>query len=207
MRFESVYGNPSASQFVSQEPAAGAHLPLHAVYSAQRIDCQRQVNHTAQAQAVFLQGNLSTPARQHLSAGVVSNLPTFSQLKQRKESRYLGLVATYDHALALEVEYKATNNRLVEACEDFPSDIQDQREQVRRLYEAIIDHNDLLDRQVVPKGCGEKRKRDEETDGAEDEGMPMPTDNTQVRRVKTAPNVVLEIMCWRLLVSYDLRLT
>jgi hypothetical protein len=105
-----------------------------------------------------------------------------------------------EHALSLEAEYSALNNKknktAVKDCDDFLTELDDQTVLVQQLFQAIVDDNNIIDKAVQK---GSRKRTHTELEALEDE--PITVDNTQVTRVKTAPNVVLEIIAWKLLVS------
>ena len=120
-------------------------------------------------------------------------LPTLSQIRHFKQDGYLGLVFDLDHALALDAEFQALNDAKDPAPhqddDDFPQDLQDQKALVQLLYEAIDDHTTSVDKKISPR-----------REWKSSEGEEVLIDNPQVARVKAAPNVDNEVLCWRLLV-------
>ncbi|KAB5578496.1 hypothetical protein GE09DRAFT_552850 [Coniochaeta sp. 2T2.1] len=86
----------------------------------------------------------------------------------------------------------------VEKCY-FPENLDEQVALVRELYEPIVDCTAMKDHPVLQGSKKRKRKEGGNVEDAADSGPVKPCDNPQVSRVKAAPNVVLEILSWKLL--------
>ncbi|KAB5578498.1 hypothetical protein GE09DRAFT_1052521 [Coniochaeta sp. 2T2.1] len=100
------------------------------------------------------------------------------------------------HALALDDDYQALNDtKGLQKCGDFPTTLEEKKDLVRELYDAMRDCSDKIDNTPAKRG---KRKADGRA-GASGTAHEEPHGNAQVRRVQEAPNVVLEILCWKLL--------
>lgn len=115
--------------------------------------------------------------------------PTLDQIGSVSDhTQNFGYVRDWDHAQTLWQEYVTANNKKGRTegavdCRDFPPDSASQVALVGELFAAMTDYSTMKDN---------KRKRKDSEELA---------DSVQVRRVRAAPNVILEIICWKILVS------
>lgn len=115
------------------------------------------------------------------------------------------LVRNYDHAVLLDIELHGMNNKLgktagVLDCQDFPATDEERRVLVDRLVEAMVNYDGVIEKPVIDRS----RRRTKQSAGLEtgqDEDGSATKDNYRVKRVKNTPNVELQIIAWKILVS------
>jgi len=143
---------------------------------------------------------------------------TFANSGGHTDHIWRGMVNSHFHALAIMWEYQAHSNQTAKALAEkfkiknnIPDNLDDQelararsdpaerKSYVGELFMAMVDCDNCIDNPLkvrVPK-AGRKRGREEfEDDAPADLGV---KDGIQVTRVKEAPNLVLEALCWILL--------
>lgn len=118
--------------------------------------------------------------------------PLLGQIPQvRDHSTNFQFVQTWSHAQALWTEFTEANNQKgktagISDCPDLPHAPAQQLAMVGELVEAAFDYDSMQDKKT------KSRKKN-----ASDDLI----DSPQVTRVKMAPNVIIELICWKLLVS------
>jgi hypothetical protein len=149
----------------------------------------------------LLQATAEHPVQPHqgFNDGAISDVPNFSRLRGMKDHTWHGLVYDDKHAKKILEEYRGLNDKPCDTDaqgSDIPRDRVSQLAIVREIYDGICDFTSIIDRPA-------KRKR-RNTDPVEEENGSeelVPQNNHQAKRVKEAPNVVLEALSWEILVS------
>lgn len=143
---------------------------------------------------------------------------TFASTGGYDDHMWRGMVDDHHQALGIILEYQASDN---EAANDMlqtyknahpPEEIanDDELNRIRRdpveskkyvkeLFLAMVDFSDVIDRPqkvCLPKPSRKRAREEFERDAPADPGV---RDNPQVTRVKNAPDIVLEALCWILL--------
>jgi hypothetical protein len=175
------------------------------------------------------------PGNPNAALGVQLGQPArcnFATYRDVNDHAWRGLVVDHDHALSIMKEYQQLGNNtardLVQRFERRHNlqnlqalnnqeldrirlNLAEQKTYVQRLFEAMVDFDDIIDRPQkvrAPKPRAKRSKRkhaDSDHSGEEHREEEIATadlglkDNPQVTRVKGAPDVLLESLCWILL--------
>jgi len=124
-------------------------------------------------------------------------------LGAQQTRRYQPIFRGFDHAQSAKDEYDCLNDKKkatdVPDCTDFPEDdIQSQHKLVEELFDAIADCSGTEEQPRLVNRKAKKRKA-AELDEEGDDGREW-TENTYVKRIKTAKDVEIQFLAWNLLV-------
>lgn len=157
------------------------------------------------------------PAQQPIQRPSRTNLATTGGFK---DHMWRGLVDDHNQALGIIWEYQAGGNKpALEIMQNYQnahsldanaadlelsnlrSNMAERKRYVKEMFLAMVDFTDIIDKPQKVRASKSKRKRTREEFEEEEETAADPgeKDNVQVARVKNAPDVVLESMCWVLL--------
>lgn len=132
---------------------------------------------------------------------------TLDDLLRVQTRKYQPIFRNFDHEKAVKEEYDHLNDKRKAAdvpdCADFPDDEASQHRLVEELFNAILDSTEAEELPRLVNKKGKKRKASEmdgEHSAAQDDDRQW-TENTYVKRVKSASDIEIQFIAWNLLVS------
>lgn len=136
---------------------------------------------------------------------IAADSPPLEDMLEIQSRKYQRIFRDFDHQQAVKEDYDRLNDKkraaAVPECQDFPDDLESQHRLVEELFDAIVDFTAAEEKPRLLVRKTKKRKFSElEEDDNDDEARQW-TENTYVKRIKSAKDVEIQFIAWNLLVS------